>query len=62
MTIDIKPSTPEPTDNDWIVLQEVFHAISGIPTVWDRIEAYLIARSIENPREAIERWHKIADC
>jgi len=28
----------------------------------NRIEAYLLARDIDAPREAIERWHKIADC
>ena len=52
---------PEPTDDDWIVLQEVLHAISELPTVWERIEAYLIARNIEAPQEAVERWRKIAD-
>lgn len=42
-------------------MQEILHAISQVPNVWERIEAFLIARDIENPRKAIERWHKIAD-
>ena len=54
-------SAPEPNEDDWIVLQEVLHAISELPTVWERVEAYLIARGIEVPREAVERWRKIAD-
>ena len=52
---------PEPTDDDWFVLQEILHAISELPNVWERVESYLIARQIEAPREAVERWRKIAD-
>ena len=33
------------------LLQEVSNAIGDLPGVWERVEAYLLGRGIEKPRE-----------
>lgn len=40
-------------------LQEVSNAIGDLPGVWDRVEAYLLGRGIDNPRQEWDRLRSL---
>ena len=47
-------------DNHWNTLQEILNALSDLPGVFERVEAFMIGRGIESPKVEIEALHKIA--
>ena len=61
MTVTI-PETkpPELDENHWNTLQELLNAVNSIPGVWERVEAYMIARDIDDPKAEVQALHDIA--
>ena len=57
-TVERKP--PELDENHWSTLQELMNAVGEIPGVWERVEAYMIGRDIENPKAEMEALRKVA--
>ncbi len=56
-----KPKAPpEMDDNHWNTLQELLTAVAELPGVFDKVDAYLRGRGIEDPKAEIEALHKIA--
>jgi hypothetical protein len=55
-----RQSTVEMDDNHWSTLQELLTAIGDLPGVWDKIDAYMRGRGIENPDAEIRELRKIA--
>lgn len=57
-TLERKP--PELDENHWNTLQELLNAVDKIPGVWERVEAYMIAREIEDPKIEMQALRDIA--
>lgn len=47
-------------DNHWNTLQELLNAVSSLPGVADKVDAFMRGRGIEDPKAEIEALHKIA--
>lgn len=51
---------PEMDDNHWNTLQELLNAVADLPGVFDRVDAFMRGRGIEDPKAEMEALHKIA--
>lgn len=51
------PQTVALDGNHINTLQELLNAVNGIPGVFERVEAYMIAREIEDPKAELSALH-----
>jgi len=51
---DIKDTLDE---NHWHTLQELLTAVSSLPGVYERIEAFMMGRGIADPKVELEALH-----
>ena len=55
-----EPPAPEMDDNHWNTLQELLNALAHLPGVFERVDAFMRGRGIEDPKVEIEALHSIA--
>lgn len=55
-----RTSTQEMDDNHWNTLQELLTAIGYLPGVYDKIDAYMRGRGIDDPESEIRALRQIA--
>lgn len=53
-------STAEMDENHWNTLQEMLNAIGALPNVYERIDAYMRGRGIDDPDAEIRALRSIA--
>lgn len=51
---------PALDENHFETLQNLLDAINRLPGVFERVEAYMVGRGVESPKDEIEALYKVA--